>query len=112
MPWRGVAPVQLVIVAVAGILWTSLVGIIVLAILRVPIPDALGTLCIASMTALAGLLAPNTGLVAPRTARRAHEAGEAAAAAVVAADRRTTQERHEWEAGHEHNGHMPNGGPP
>lgn len=86
MPWRGVAPVQLVIVVVGLVLWTSLLGIIVLAFMTRPIPDALGTLSIAAMTSLAALLAPNTGLVSPRTSRRVEQAGQAAAAAVLEAD--------------------------
>lgn len=86
MPWRGVAPVQLVIVVVGLVLWTSLLGIILLAFTTRPIPDALGTLSIAAMTSLAALLAPNTGLVRPGTSRRAEAAGQAAAAAVIEAD--------------------------
>jgi hypothetical protein len=83
MSWRGVAPVQLVIVVVGLVLWTSLVGIITLAVMVQPVPDELGTLAIASMTALAGLLAPNTALVSGRAGRRAEQAGQAAAAAVL-----------------------------
>lgn len=87
MPWRGAAPVQLVIGFIGVVLLTALLGIIVLAVMAQPVPDELGTVCIASMTALAGVLAPNTGLLTHgRTARRAEAAGLAAAAAVVRAD--------------------------
>lgn len=86
MPWRGVAPVQLVIGFVGSVLMLCTLGIIVLALMAVPVPDALGTLSIASMTALAGLLAPNTGLTTARTSRRAETAGQAAAAAVIEHD--------------------------
>lgn len=86
MTWRGVAPVQLVIVFVGSVLMLTTLGIITLAIAHVPVPDALGTLSIASMTALAGLLAPNTGLVSSRAAKRAEAAGHAAATAVIEAD--------------------------
>lgn len=86
MSWRGVAPVQLVICFVGGVLILCVGGIIGLAIFGRAIPDELGTVCIASMTALAGLLAPNTGLVSSRTSRRATEAAHAAAAAVVEVD--------------------------
>jgi hypothetical protein len=86
MPFRREpSPLQLVIAFIGVVLLTGLVGIIVLAVLDRPVPDELGTVCIASMTALAGVLAPNTGLMASgRIARHAEEAGQAAAAAVVA----------------------------
>jgi hypothetical protein len=106
MTFRGVAPVQLVIVTVGLVLWTSLVGIIVLAVLQVEIPEALGTLSIASMTALAGLLAPNTGLLTSKASRRAEAAGQAAAAAVIEAE--VKAEDHELdqavELGNHHHG--------
>lgn len=87
MPWRGAAPVQLVIGFIGVVLLTALLGIIVLAVMSQPVPDELGTVCIASMTALAGVLAPNTGLLTSgRTARRAEAAGHAAATAVIEAD--------------------------
>ena len=86
MAWRGVAPVQLVIVTVGVVLWTSLLGIIVLAFMGRPVPDDLGTLSIAAMTSLAALLAPNTGLVSSRSSRRAEAAGHAAATAVIEAE--------------------------
>jgi hypothetical protein len=87
--WRQqVAPVQLVIGFIGIVLFTALVGIITLAVLQRSVPDELGTVCIASMTALAGVLAPNTGALSHGpAARRAEAAGQAAAAAVIEADR-------------------------
>lgn len=79
-----VTPVHLVILFIGAVLIISVVGIIVLAATGNPAPQELGTVCIASMTALGGLLAPNTGLFSSgRTAQRASLAGEAAARAVV-----------------------------
>lgn len=96
MPWRGAAPVQLVIVFVGSVLLLCTLGIIALAVVDQAVPDALGTLSIASMTALAGLLAPNTGLLTNgRAARRAQAAGEAAAAAVVAAEDQAVADDHD-----------------
>ena len=87
MPWRGVAPVQLVIAFVGVVLLTSTVGIIVLALFDKSVPDELATVAIASMTGLAGLLTSPTGLLSTgRTARRAAAAGEAAASAVLHSD--------------------------
>lgn len=87
MPWRGAAPVQLVIGFVGAVLMVSTLGIITLALFDKAVPDELATVAIASMTGLAGLLTPNTGLVSTgRTARRAAAAGEAAATAVLAVD--------------------------
>jgi hypothetical protein len=87
MPWRGVAPVQLVIGFVGVVLLTSTVGIIVLALFNKDVPDELATVAIASMTGLAGLLTSPTGLLTTgRTARRAAAAGEAAATAIIASD--------------------------
>lgn len=87
MPWRGVAPVQLVIVFIGGVLSVCVVGMIVLAVLDRGIPQELATVAVSSMTAMAGLLAPNTGLLTNgRTARRAEAAGHAAATAVIEAD--------------------------
>lgn len=90
--WRGMAPVQLVIILVGMVLMTSLLGIIALSVFRVEVPDELGTVCIASMTALGGLLAPNTGLLTGggRHTRRVEAAGQAAAAAVMAAEAHPT----------------------
>lgn len=87
MPWRGVAPVQLVIGFVGTVLLTSTVGIIALALFDKAVPDELATVAIASMTGLAGLLTSPTGLLSTgRTARRAAAAGEAAATAVLHSD--------------------------
>jgi len=87
MPWRGAAPVQLVIGFIGVVLLVALVGIILLSVMERRVPDQLGTICIASMTALAGVLAPNTGLLTSgRTARRAEVAGHAAAHAVIEAE--------------------------
>lgn len=90
MPWRGVAPIQLVIVLVGTVLVSTALGIVALAIIAalrgvdVVVPQELATVCISSLTALGGLLTPNTGLtVGARTARHAAVAGHAAAAAVV-----------------------------
>lgn len=97
MPWRGAAPVQLVIVFVGSVLLLTCVAITALAMIARPVPDALGTLSIASMTALAGLLAPNTGLTTTgRAARRAEAAGHAAATAVIEAD--ATEDQAELDA--------------
>lgn len=95
MPWRGVAPIQLVIVIVGGVALVTAVGMVLIAIVATwqgqdvskAIPNPLATVCIASLTGLSGLLTPNTGLVgSSRTARHAAVAGQAAAAAVVEHD--------------------------
>lgn len=87
MPWRGVAPVQLVIAFVGLVLFVATTGIIVLALFDKAVPDELATVAIASMTGLAGLLTSPTGLLTTgRTARRAAAAGEAAATAVLHSD--------------------------
>lgn len=108
MPWRGIAPVQLVIAFVGVVLLICTGGIIVLAVMNVQVPDALGTLSIASMTALGGLLAPNTGLVSGKTARRADAAARAAATAVMAAEQDDEQHAAELdlaaELGNSHRG--------
>lgn len=90
MSWRGVAPVQLVILLVGSVMVSSALGIVTLAVIaavtkgNVKIPQELATVCISSLTLLGGLLTPNTGLVSgTRTARHAAMAGQAAAAAVV-----------------------------
>lgn len=95
MPWRGVAPVQLVIALIGAVLLLSVSGMIVLAVVALinngdvegAIPNQLATVSVASMTAMAGLLAPNTGLLtSSKSARRAEAAGHAAATAVIEAD--------------------------
>lgn len=92
MPWRGVAPIQLVIVLVGGVALTTAGGMVIIAIVTAwnggdvsrSIPNPLATTCIASLTGLSGLLTPNTGLTTSgRTDRRAAVAGQAAATAVV-----------------------------
>jgi hypothetical protein len=92
MPWRGVAPIQLVIVLVGGVALITAVGMVLIAAIAVmhgddvsrSIPNPLATTCIASLTGLSGLLTPNTGLtMSARTARHATLAGQAAATAVV-----------------------------
>lgn len=92
MPWRGVAPIQLVIVLVGGVALVTASGMVLIAAIAVlngqdvskSIPNPLATTCIAALTGLSGLLVPNTGLTTSgRTARHAQVAGAAAAAAVV-----------------------------
>lgn len=92
MPWRGVAPISLVIVLVGGVATITALGMVVIAVVAAfhgadvsnSIPNPLATTCIASLTGLSGLLTPNTGLTTSgRTARHAAVAGQAAAAAVV-----------------------------
>ncbi len=90
MPWRGVAPIQWVILIVGSTLLTSTLGMVTLALVatyrqsEVVIPQELATVAISSLTALGGLLVPHTGLTgSPRSARQAAVAGQAAAAAVV-----------------------------
>jgi hypothetical protein len=90
MPWRGVAPIQWVILIVGATLLSSTLGMVVLALVaavnstKVVIPQELATVAISSLTALGGLLVPHTGLTTSgRTARHAAMAGHAAAAAVV-----------------------------
>lgn len=92
MSWRGVAPIQLVIVLVGGVALVTASGMVVIAAIAVlngqdvsrSIPNPLATVCIASLTGLSGLLTPNTGLtISGKTDRHAQVAGAAAAAAVV-----------------------------
>lgn len=92
MPWRGVAPIQLVIVLVGAVALTTAGGMVIIAVVAAwngtdvsrSIPNPLATTCIAALTGLSGLLVPNTGLTSSgRTARHAYQAGHAAAAAVV-----------------------------
>lgn len=92
MPWRGVAPIQLVIVLVGAVALICAGGMVIIAIVTAwqggdvskAIPNPLATACIAALTGLSGLLVPNTGLTTSgRTARHAQVAGAAAAAAVV-----------------------------
>lgn len=92
MPWRGVAPIQLVIGIIGAVLMLGALTMSTLAIVAVwrghdvtaSIPQELTTVTISALTALAGLLTPNTGLTtSARTARHAAVAGQAAAAAVV-----------------------------
>lgn len=95
MSWRGVAPIQLVIMLVGSVALVTAVGMVVIASIAVlngqdvtkSIPNPLATTCIAALTGLSGLLVPNTGLTTSgRTARHAAVAGQAAAAAVVEHD--------------------------
>lgn len=84
MPWRGMVPVQLVIGLIGIVLLLTTLTMSVLAILGRPIPQELTTVSISSLTAVAGLLAPNTGLThTGRQARHAAVAGQAAAQAVM-----------------------------
>jgi len=90
MPWRGVAPIQLVILLVGSVMVSTALGIVCIAVIAtvrevpVRIPQELATVCISSLTALGGLLTPSTGLTgSSRAARNAERAGQAAAAAVV-----------------------------
>ncbi len=95
MPWRGVAPIQLVIVLVGGVALVTAGGMVLIAVVTAwqgggaadmtkAIPNPLATTCIAALTGLSGLLVPNTGLTTSgRTARAAERAGQAAAAAIV-----------------------------
>lgn len=92
MPWRGVAPIGLVIVLVGSVAIVTAGGMVIIAVVAAwqgsdvstSIPNPLATTCIASLTGLSGLLTPNTGLTASsRTARHAAIAGQAAASAVV-----------------------------
>lgn len=95
MPWRGVAPIGLVIILVGSVAITTALGMVVIAIVASvqgldagnAIPNPLATTCIASLTGLSGLLTPNTGLTTSgRTARHAAVAGQAAATAVIEHD--------------------------
>lgn len=95
MSWRGVAPIQLVIMLVGGVALVTATGMVMIAAIAVwngqdvskSIPNPLATTCIAALTGLSGLLVPNTGLTTSgRTARHAYQAGAAAAAAVVEHD--------------------------
>ena len=90
MPWRGVAPIQLVILLVGSVMVSTALGIVCIAVIAtvrevpVRIPQELATVCISSLTALGGLLTPSTGLTSSsRANRRAEAAGHAAAVAVV-----------------------------
>lgn len=92
MSWRGMAPIVVVILLVGSVMVSTALAIATVAIIAtlrdvpVKIPQELATVCISSLTAMGGLLTPNTGLVSGRTARRAEVAGHAAAAAVVEAE--------------------------
>lgn len=93
MPWRGVAPIQLVIWLVGMVALVTAGGMVAIGVAQaftsqpVEIPSQLVTVCVGALGALGGLLAPNTGLTtSARTARHAAVAGQAAAAAVVEYD--------------------------
>jgi hypothetical protein len=80
----------LVIWLVGAVALLTATGMCVVALAQViqgadvVIPNPLATTCIASLTGLAGLLSPNTGLTASaRSARHAAVAGQAAATAVM-----------------------------
>lgn len=90
MPWRGQAPIQLVIWLVGMVAMVAVFGMVVIGITQafsgrdVEIPSQLVTVCVGALGALGGLLAPNTGLTtSARTARHAAVAGQAAATAVI-----------------------------
>lgn len=90
MPWRGVAPIQLVIWLVGCVALVTAFGMVVIGVAQVvqgqsvDIPSQLVTVCVGALGALGGLLAPNTGLTtSARTARHAAVAGQAAATAVL-----------------------------
>lgn len=92
MSWRGVAPIQLVILLIGSVLIIGTSTMAVLALVAVlnsrdvtaAIPQELSTLTFGSLTALGGLLTPNTGLTSTgRQARHAAVAGQAAATAVM-----------------------------
>lgn len=74
------------VIRILGLLaLTATGGIIGLAAWDKNVPEVLNTIAIASLTGLAGVLAPNTGLLSTtRASRRAALAGEAAAVAVIA----------------------------
>lgn len=99
------APIVVVILLVGGVMVSTALAMSALAIIAtvrdvpVKIPQELATVCISSLTALGGLLTPNTGLVSGRTARRAEVAGHAAAAAVVEADQLDAAETEGHETG-------------
>lgn len=102
--WRGTAPIQLVIMFVGAVLVLCVLGMITLAGIAVAqganpadsIPQELATVAIASMTAMAGLLAPNTGILTnSRATRRAEVAGHAAASAVIDAEESHIRGDHE-----------------
>lgn len=78
-----VTPIRLVVAILGLQLQLSTLGIIVLPLLGVDIPNVLGTIAVASMTGLTGLLTPNTGLRGSASERQAAIAGQAAAAAVA-----------------------------
>lgn len=93
MAWRGVAPIQLVILLVGTVMVSTALGIVLLSVVatiretKVVVPQELAVVCISSLTALGGLLTPNTGLVTGgKVERRAERAGHAAAAAVLEHD--------------------------
>lgn len=78
------SPLLLVVSFIGVELLLTVLGIILLAVLGKPVPQVLGTVCVGAMTGLAGLLAPNTGLLAGgRSAHNAQMAGSAAAQAVL-----------------------------
>lgn len=90
MPWRGQAPIQLVIWLVGMVALVTGGGMVIIGVTQalrgdsVEIPSQLVTVCVGALGALGGLLAPNTGLTSSaRTARHAAVAGQAAAMAVV-----------------------------
>lgn len=81
------SPLLLVVAFIGTELLLTVLGIIALALLDKSVPQVLGTVCVGAMTGLAGLLAPNTGLIAGgRSAHNAHMAGSAAAQAVLETD--------------------------
>lgn len=81
------SPLLLVVAFIGAELLLTVLGIVLLALLDKDVPQVLGTVCVGAMTGLAGLLAPNTGLLAGgRTAHNATLAGNAAAAAVMETD--------------------------
>lgn len=106
MPWRGVAPMMMVVLLVGAVMVSTALGIVTLAIIaavrdvKVAIPQELATVCISSLTLLGGLLTPNSGLTSSRTSRRAEVAGQAAAVAVVEAEQHEAAIREGHDLGH------------
>ena len=106
IPWRGVAPIQLVIMLVGTVMVSTALGIVVIATIatvrdvQLKIPQELATVCISSLTALGGLLTPNTGMMSPRADRAAVAAGAAAATAVVEHEDAHRAERRSEGGGH------------
>lgn len=84
-------PIRLVVALIGAVMLATSLGIVVLAFIGawndcapLEIPAPLPSIALASMTGLAGLLAPTQGLHYPdRTARHMEHAGAAAAAAVL-----------------------------